>query len=110
MHDNVYREFIIGVLTYLEPISEEKGTILQAEIEEVYMIRFISKGKVGLGHEVNKVRKVHFVYKNHCVVGAFETLFNQRSSYIYVAITNCHGYFIRKEHINEVLDLSHDIS
>ena len=58
MMDNVYREFIIKVLTCLEPRSELAGSTLINELDEYNEITFIEKGKMGLGYEINKVKKL----------------------------------------------------
>ena len=104
MLDSAYREFMNGILTNLEPIMEERGQIILGELDEANIVTFVDKGTVGLGYEINKIKKVHFTFKNNCVVGAFEAIFYQRSSYIWVAMTNCHGNFIRKEAIISMLD------
>jgi len=49
-------------------------------------------------------------YKNNCVVGAYEGIFYQRFSYLYAALTDCSGYFIRKNIMIELLDDNPDIA
>ena len=49
------------------------------ELDEFGDIKFIQKGKVGIGFEINKQRKLVLQYKNKCIVGAYGTTFNRRS-------------------------------
>ena len=58
MNDNIYRDFMYGVLTNLEPRYEQNGFYLVKELDSFEEITFISQGKVGLGFEVNKNKKI----------------------------------------------------
>ena len=58
MIDNPYRDFIIRILTSLEPRFEKKGTTLINELDEFGEITFIEKGKIGIGYEINKHKKL----------------------------------------------------
>jgi len=40
------------------------------------IVIFIMKGKVGVGYEINKMKKLYMVYRDKCVIGAFETTFH----------------------------------
>lgn len=95
-NDQQYREFMLQVLTHLEPRFEKKHTILIDELDEINEILFFSKGQVVVGYEINKQRWYCMRYIDRCVVGAYGLTFNQRSAFIYTALTNCHGYSIRK--------------
>lgn len=52
--DQNYREFMMKVLTSLEPRREKAGSILFEELEEVNETFFISQGSVDIGYEINK--------------------------------------------------------
>jgi len=49
---------MITLLTKLEPISENGGTILMNELEEFGEITFITDGNVGIGYELNRIKKI----------------------------------------------------
>ena len=42
-------------------------------------------------------------YRDKCIIAAFGVTFDNRSQYIYKAVTNCHGFFIRKENWKTLL-------
>jgi len=44
MTDQLYREWMINILTNLEPIQELKGKIIVNELDEATVIYFLSKG------------------------------------------------------------------
>ena len=95
--DQPYREFMQMVLTMLEPRFEPKHQIIVGELDEFSELIFVSKGTIVIGYEINKLKNYCIQYVNKCVIGAFEVTFNQRSSFIYTALTNIHGYSIRKK-------------
>ena len=84
-------------LQKLEPRFEPKYTILMDELDESNEVIFICRGAVVIGYEINKVKKYCIKVKNHCIIGAFGATFNQRSEYVYTALTDVHGFFIRLE-------------
>jgi len=86
----------MGILTSLEPRSEPAGTCLIDELDEFLEITFIMKGTVAIGYEINKIRKFCTTKTNKCVIGGYGVTFNQRAAYIYSAVTNCTGFFIRR--------------
>ena len=88
---------MLMVLTFLEPRFEQKHTIIVGELEEFNELIFVSRGTVVIGYEINKKKIYCIKYSNKCVIGAFEVTFNQRSAFIYTALTNIHGYSIRKQ-------------
>ncbi len=55
MKDLAYRDFIISILTHLEPMFETKGISIINELDEFGEVTFISSGTVGIGYEVNKI-------------------------------------------------------
>ena len=84
-----YRDFMIGVLSNLEPIFYEKGQMIYKELDEFGEINFIQKGHVQIGFEINKVEIYPISYKNSCVVGGFGVTFCYRSNFIYKAASYC---------------------
>ena len=52
--DPCYRDFMIKLLTNLEPFHFKKKSIILEELEEINEIKFICKGKVVVGFEINK--------------------------------------------------------
>jgi len=108
--DQFYREFMLKFLQCLEPRFESRGTILLDELEECNEIIFVYKGSVVVGYEINKVKKYCIRYQDRCVIGAYGVAFNNRSCCIYTALTNVHGYFIRKEKWADLCDENEEIA
>ena len=52
--DTEYRDFMLYILLNLEPIRYEKNTLLVNELDEFNEIKFITKGQVIIGYEINK--------------------------------------------------------
>lgn len=95
--DQNYREFMIDLLSNLEPRREKKGSILFQELEEISEIFFVSQGTVDIGYELNRQRKFVLRYSDKKVaIGAYNCSFNTRSLFIYRCKTETSGYFIRK--------------
>ena len=103
-NDDEYRDFMIYVISNLEPFEELKHTILANELYEFNEILFVNKGKVVIGYEINKQKRYCLQFTNKCVVGAFGLTFNQRSKFIYTSLTKISGYFIRQNHWMGVLE------
>jgi hypothetical protein len=102
--DQTFRNFMSELLTKLEPWFEKKHTILVDEVAELNEITFVSKGSIVIGYEINKQKKYCIKFKNNCVVGAFECTFNRRSSFIYTCLTECKGFFIRKNQWHSLIE------
>ena len=49
---------MLELVQNLEPLSHPAGTILMDELDEVGELTFVHKGKVAVGYELNKVRKL----------------------------------------------------
>ena len=84
------------MLGYLEPRHEEARTILINELDEFNEIIFVTKGDVAIGYEINKVKKYCIKYTDRAVIGGYGVTFNNRSAFIYAALTDINGYSIRK--------------
>lgn len=108
--NQVYRNFMMDLLHFLEPRQEPKNTILVDELEEHMEIIFVSKGTIVLGYEINKQKRYCIKYKDKCVVGAFGLTFNQRSSVIWNCLTSITGYSIRKNNWLKLLEEKNDIT
>lgn len=63
-----------------------------------------------VGFEISKVKKYCLKYKNSCMIGAFELTFNQKSEFVFTALTDCTGFFIRREKWYELLTEHKDVS
>ena len=87
---------MMGILTSLEPRLNEAGTCIIDELDEFLEVSFVQTGTVAIGYEINKVRKYCTTKTDSCVIGAFGVTFNQRAAYIYTAVTQCQGFFIRR--------------
>ena len=74
------------------------------ELDEIGEITFVHKGKVGVGFEINRMKKVVVTFIDKCVIGGFYASFNQRSNYIYCAVSDIEGYFIRRSTWLDILE------
>ena len=95
-NDMEYRDFMIGVLMNLEPITYAKNTVLINELDEFSEITFINKGIVMIGYEINKEKRYCIQFNDRCVIGAYGITFNKRASFLYACKTDVEGFFIRK--------------
>jgi hypothetical protein len=67
----------------LNPRFESAGTLIIEELDEFGEVSFITRGKVAIGYEINKMKKYQILYRNKCVIGAFGATFNQRATFFY---------------------------
>jgi hypothetical protein len=84
-------------LQYLEPRQISKKTIILDEFDEVIELLFVTKGQVVIGYEVNKVKKYCVKVRDKCMIGSNGVAQNQRSEFIYCALTRLECLTIRKE-------------
>lgn len=49
-----------------------------------------------IGYEINHEKRYCIKYSDSIIIGAYEVMFNEKSSFIYTAMTNVEGFFIRK--------------
>ena len=87
-----------------------KHAILVDELDEFNEISFIDRGKVVIGYEINKQRRYCIQFRDKCVIGAYGITFNKRAAFIYTALTQVSGFFIRKFKWLEILDISPEIA
>ena len=66
---------LIMVLNNLFPRHEPKGTIVINELDEFGEVTFVCKGKVGIGYEINKVKKYCIMLENRCIIGGYGATF-----------------------------------
>lgn len=52
--DQEYRQFMMHLLTHLEPRKELAGCVLLEELEEVNEVIFFEKGTIEIGYDLNK--------------------------------------------------------
>ena len=102
--DQVYREFMIGVLRLLEPRSEDNGTMIYLTIQEVEEMFFIMNGTIDIGFEESRTTKYVLRLPKRNVIGAFNCTFNKKTLFMYKVSKKIEAYTIRKqkwlEHIN----------
>ena len=66
---------MIKMLRNLSPRFEKKDEVLISELETFGEVLFISKGKIDIGFEINKVPKMALRYEK-IVIGSYNCLFN----------------------------------
>ena len=94
--DQIYREFMMGVLRLLEPRQEEKETIIYLSIEDVDEMFFIMNGTVDIGFEVSRDTKYVLRLPKRNVIGAFNCTFNKKTLFKYKVSKRIEAYTIRK--------------
>lgn len=57
-HDDVYSEFMIQMMKYLEPRKYHEGELIYQELQEVLEITFVMTGTYYVGYEINKIVKM----------------------------------------------------
>ena len=58
MQNSAFRKFMVDVVQNLEPQFFKKGTVMINEMDEVIDIKFVHNGSIGVGYELNKLKKV----------------------------------------------------
>ena len=81
--DQIYRDFMIEVLTMLEPRYESSMTQLFRTIEEVQEIFFIVKGSIEVGFEINREPKYVVRLGPGGVIGIFNITYNRKTMFNY---------------------------
>ena len=76
MTNPVYRAFMIEVVQNLEPYHQPKGVLLVNELDEVGEILFVQQGSIGVGYEINRMKRIVLQFTNRYVIGAFYATFN----------------------------------
>ena len=109
-NDIQYRDFMMQMLTQLEPRYEQAHTILVEELDEISELIFVDTGSVAVGYEINKQKKYCIKYKDYCVIGAYGINFNQRACFIYTTLTPMHGYSIRKSNWFNLMEENPEIA
>jgi len=101
-HNFDYQNFMIDVLSRLEPISFPAKHYIYNELDDVNEVIFIESGMYDIGYEINKktIHKLRFPHKT--VIGAFEVCFDKRVLFIYKTFQECKGYLIRKKQFREL--------
>ena len=99
-----YRNFMVSLLSNLEPRHEHPDTLVFDELEEVNEVIFFHKGSLDLGFEINRFKHYVLRIKDDLLLGAYNLSANKRTKYIYKTNTTCTGFFIRREHWFEVLN------
>lgn len=74
--DQQYRDFMMGIISILEPRFEEKNEIIQRPAQEISEIYFIMEGTVDVGYEISRQAKFVLRLSLGSDVGAFNVTFN----------------------------------
>jgi sulfur relay (sulfurtransferase) DsrF/TusC family protein len=88
---------MVDLLHMLSPFGTiNAGTKIYSEMDDVNEVMFIDDGSISVGYEINKKERYPMIIKARTLTGIFEVEYNRRSSYIYKAVLDVKGYFIRK--------------
>ena len=102
--DTEYRDFMMQILTQLEPRLEKAQSILIEELDEVNEIFYVIKGQVDIGYELNKSKKYVIRYQDKTVIGGYNCTFNKKAIFVYKCRSECEGYTIRKKYWLDILE------
>lgn len=105
-----FREYVVMLLTKLEPRFEHRRTIIYDELEDVNDLLFVHKGKVVVGYEINKQKKYTLVLRDKAIIGDNDVTFGKKSEFIYTALTNIEGFFIRNQNWQHILRSNPDVA
>ena len=108
--DVEYQEFMIEIMTYLEPRKADRQEILFEELEDIEEVLFFSKGSVDMGYEINKKKIFKLRFKNANLIGAFYAMFNRKTMFLCKASSECQGFSIRKSILHQILKNHEDIA
>ena len=97
--DEVYSEFMICLMKFLEPRTYKVGSVIHEELSEVEECLFVLKGSYFVGYEINKIRKMRLHFPPGTVIGGFESTFNVQSMFIYKCKNEIEGFAIRKPNL-----------
>jgi hypothetical protein len=108
---DIYADFMIDLLTHLEPRFEPQGKVLIDELQEVLEVIMFMNGKFDLGFELNGKKSYVIRYSNTsstvqnagALIGDHSCTFNKQSRFIYKTVSPCDGFFIRKKSWMDVL-------
>ena len=97
--NQLYRNFMMRLLSMLEPRKENKNVTIYNELDEVNEVIFFNKGDYDVGFEINRERYFVVRYQNNesaNIIGAYGVTFNIRSKFIYRTASFCEGCSVRK--------------
>ena len=95
--DQVYRDFMIGMISMLEPRFEQKGAVIYEALQETSELYFIMNGAIDIGFELNKKIKNYLRLQKGHMVGAFNCTFNKKTLYTYTVKQDLTAFVIRKD-------------
>ena len=94
----------MNIMKALEPIHLSRDTTLFAEQDEITEVYFLMSGIWDIGFSVNLEQFFKMRYEHYSVIGAYGVTFFKRSAYIYKTVTECKGYFIRRQRWKVIMD------
>ena len=100
--DETYAFYMIKLLRNLEPRKYNQGEILHDELDEILEISFIQHGSILCGYQLNKVNKMKLHFPPGTVIGGFNCLFFQKSSFIYRCKIESLAYALKKKALMEL--------
>ena len=107
--DEEYAEYMIKLLQSLEPRQYHQGENIHDELDEILEITFIQHGSVLCGYQLNKRDKMKLHFPPGTVIGGFNCLFFQKSSFIYRTKIEIQAYALKKKPLMELAQEYPDI-
>jgi hypothetical protein len=95
--DEQYRNFMIQILSSLEPIKFKEHCIILDELDDTSYVVFLKRDVLFyVGYSLNRRQIMRIKFKNRDV-GGYGASFNKKSSFIFKTKQESEGYFIRKK-------------
>ena len=66
-----FRSFMYQIVQNIEPNEIVKGIEIVSEMQDVGEITFVVEGTIGIGYEINKIKRIPLLMKKRCVIGAY---------------------------------------
>lgn len=88
---------MMEILSNLEPRFINRNKIIFTELEEIQEVIFVSKGKVDVGFEINRIQKFVLRFANKVIIGGYNCTFNKKTLFVYKSKTDVSGYMLRKQ-------------
>jgi hypothetical protein len=94
--DQIFRDFMMGVMMMLEPRTEPRDTIIYRSIEVVDEMFFIMKGNIDIGFEISRNARYCIRLDKMNVIGVWNITFDKKTNFIYRVYDRLEAFTVRK--------------
>lgn len=102
--DYKWRQFMVKFLQTLEPrLFTNLDELIQDQYQEVYEVLFVTSGSVLVGYRLFRETFWAKLLQRRAIIGAFPCMTNKVSEFMYKPVEVIHGFAIKKENFNGIL-------